>query len=525
MEEKSENEKRIRALTRLYYSNPKIQEVLLKFGKDREVVPRYFEGFGKRPDTLQYSSDILGLVQKGATSFHASEELWNDALQLSSEITQEQMHELRKGWDLLIDIDSKYLDFSKIAAVLLIEQLEQHGIKNYGIKFSGSKGFHIIISEKAFPREYNGNEMKKMFPEWPRAICEYLMNKIRQKFSRETHNISNIQALELRTNKKREQLLEIVCPECGRPVNQDKWITLKCGYCSNEIKQKKSAIAKKRVLRCQNCLSEMDIINEEDFFECLDCKITNISKLEADDSKNIKYTKDAKTENIVEMSHGLQEEHTGGFDLVLVAPRHLFRMPYSLHEKTSLASVVLKKEQLNFFSPKDADPLKIKVSDFYPDNEIEEARELLAAALDWKKNKDKMDEKTKKKYASSESYAETDFSSVKEEMFPASIKKLLKGLKEGKKRGLFILITFLKALGFQADYINSRVREWNKLNEPPLKEGYVRGQVDWHLKRKKKILPPNYDNQSFYADLGLLDKKPDAKNPIVEVSRLLRKNK
>jgi uncharacterized protein YwgA len=101
----------------------------------------------------------------------------------------------------------------------------------------------------------------------------------------------------------------------------------------------------------------------------------------------------------------------------------------------------------------------------------------------------------------------------------------LKGLKDGKKRGLFILIAFLKSLNFSPEFINARIREWNKLNEPQLKEGYIKSQIDWHLKQKKKILPPNYSNESFYKDLGLLDEKPNVKNPIVDVLRALRKSR
>ena len=129
-------EQRIRAITNIYYANPEVQKVLLEFAKDREVVPRYFEGFGKRPDTIQYPSDINGLVKKGATSFHASEELWNDPLALSSEIQLHEMNELRKGWDLLIDIDSKYFDVSRILTLLILDVIEKHGIKNYGINYS-----------------------------------------------------------------------------------------------------------------------------------------------------------------------------------------------------------------------------------------------------------------------------------------------------------------------------------------------------------------------------------------------------
>ena len=90
-------------------------------------------------------------------------------------------------------------------------------------------------------------------------------------------------------------------------------------------------------------------------------------------------------------------------------------------------------------------------------------------------------------------------------------------LKAGKKRGLFVLITFFRTLNFSPEYINGKIREWNKLNEPPLKEGYVKGQIDWHLKQKKQIFPPNYSNDNFYKDLGLIEELPKAKNPISEV--------
>ncbi|MDP1695373.1 MAG: hypothetical protein Q8L29_00465 [archaeon] len=518
-------EERIRRITKIYYSNPKIQQILLEFSSGREVVPRYFEGFGKRPDTLQYPSDVMGLVNRGATSFHASEEIWTDPLKIDSNMDRKEFDELRAGWDLLIDIDSPFLDFSKIAAILLIKELENYGINNYGIKYSGSKGFHIIVSGKAFPNEFNGELKKNMFPEWPRAICEFLMNQIKNDFSRQTHDISNINSLKLRTNKNKEQLVETTCPNCGKPVRQDKWLTLKCNHCSNETKQKKSLIDRKRILRCVNCPSLMEIIGEEEFFECAECKTSNISKVDIDSTRNIKYTREAKNKEVSDMNVGLQESYTGGFDLVLVAPRHLFRMPYSLHEKTALASIVLTKEEIEKFNPGDANPLNTKIRNFMPNNFEGEGARLLSASLIWKQRKDNENENIQKIEMAGKKFEfeEVDMKGVTEEMFPKPIKKLLKGkLNDGKKRGLFVLITFLRSAGFNPEYINNKIREWNKLNEQPLKEGYIKSQIDWHLKQKRKILPPNYDNEGFYKDLGLLDEKPKAKNPIVEVVRRLR---
>ena len=130
--------KKVQIIAKSYYARKDVQQAIYDFCKNRETVPRYLEGFGKRPDMLDYPTDVLNSTKKGATSFHCSEELWTDPLKLSTEMTPEQANELRAGWDFLIDIDSKYLDYSKIAAKLLIKALEYHGVKNIGIKFSGS---------------------------------------------------------------------------------------------------------------------------------------------------------------------------------------------------------------------------------------------------------------------------------------------------------------------------------------------------------------------------------------------------
>ena len=56
-------EKRIRAMTLSYYSRQDIRKAIFEFSKNRECVPRYFEGFGKRPDSFQYESDIIEHVK------------------------------------------------------------------------------------------------------------------------------------------------------------------------------------------------------------------------------------------------------------------------------------------------------------------------------------------------------------------------------------------------------------------------------------------------------------------------------
>ncbi len=517
---------KVKSIARLYYSNPAVKEAIFEFAKKREVVPRYYEGFGKRPDTLQYPDDIQGLVNKGATSFHASEEIWTDPLEINSEMSQEELSSLRDSWDLLIDIDSPYLDYSKIAARLIISELENYGIKSYGLKFSGSKGFHIIVPAKAFPENFNGVKTKLMFPEWPRAISEYLMNKIKPFYNKEVGALGiNFQALKERTNLSKEDVVEMLCPNCNSSAKKTNLVFLECNRCGNKQIKPNYKITK-RALKCIEitCPGAYEIKEEKELFSCENCSYSSLNKLDFKTKHMVVHTPEAKK---LKFSEEFKEEVSasklGSLDLVLVSSRHLFRMPYSLHEKTSLASIVLDKSELQAFSPKDAGPLKVKIKDFYKTPNHAEALSLLSEALKWKSLQEAGHEK--ESYKKYEGFQETDFSNITEEMFPKPIKKLLKGLTDGRKRGLFVLITFLRSSGFSADYINKSVRDWNKKNSPPLKEGYIKSQIEWHLKQKKKILPPNYSNQSFYRDLKLLDSEPKFKNPLAELSSIAKRQK
>src|SRR3989344_1673811 len=194
MEEKKEEsfkEQRIKRITRMYYSRPEIQKNIFEFSEKREICPRYFEGFGKRPDSFQYTGDIFELVKKGATSFHCSEELWEAPLQISTNMNRKEYDKSRVGWDLLIDIDSKYIDYSRIFAMIIIELLKFHGVKNVGVKFSGSKGFHLLVPWKSFPKEINGVKSSDMFPEWPRIVTKYVTNMTKKKLIDEITKMSS----------------------------------------------------------------------------------------------------------------------------------------------------------------------------------------------------------------------------------------------------------------------------------------------------------------------------------------------
>lgn len=161
-----------------YYSNEKIIAQLLAGAKDREVAGALWDGrYDQRPNILQFPSDVSQMVRKGVTSFHYSVERWSNAMALAGE----NYERLRTGWDLLIDIDSKLgLDESKLAADMICKMLRKYGVKHYGLKFSGRRGFHICMPWIMFPKEVDYKPLEKQYPDVPRIIANFVREKIRE---------------------------------------------------------------------------------------------------------------------------------------------------------------------------------------------------------------------------------------------------------------------------------------------------------------------------------------------------------
>lgn len=404
---------KVKKISLLHYSRPEIQKAIFDFSGNREISARYFDKFGKRPDSLQYAGDIFEMAKRGATSFHCSEELWEDPLSIQTGMNEKQLNTLRIGWDLILDIDSKYLDYSKILTEQILKILDFHGVKNVGIKFSGSKGFHIIIPWKSFPKKINNVKTSDMFPEWARIIFNYISKKV-------------------------EPLL-----------------------------------------------------------------VKEITKLT---TKN-KYVKDFESAKEVIP------------DIILVSSRHLFRMPYSLHEKTALASAVISREEISNFQPRDANFMKVKIRNFMPNAKEGEASELLREALDWYKQEVEPSAVNQDKGGSYSEKRNFEFKPVilkdlSESNLPPSIKKILKGLEDGRKRALFILINLFRSIGIEKDELEKKIYDWNKKNKIPLKEGYIKSQIFWGYKNKI-ILPPNFD-KDYYNGIGVIPTEEEIryKNPV-----------
>ena len=206
-------------------------------------------------------------------------------------------------------------------------------------------------------------------------------------------------------------------------------------------------------------------------------------------------------------------------DSVLISSRHMFRAPYSLHEKSGLVSLPINPDRIMEFNKEEAKPENVKtIIKFLDKAERNEARRLLIQAFD-SINKPK-EEVVKKEYAPINI-------KVAEELFPPCIKIGLRGLDDGKKRFIFILINFLRSLGWDINEIEASLLEWNKRNKEPLKENYILSQVSWSKRQKTIMLPGNCDNPAYYKGIGIC--VPDnlcrlVKNPVNYSKRKLNIN-
>lgn len=392
---------------RRYYERADIQQELLKISKDREVQAWFGENRGKRPEAVYLIGDLRDLIKQGMTSFHVSEERWKDPLRLEPGMQKRNLDNLRKGWDMILDLDCRNLEYSRIAAELIIDAIKFHDVNNFSVKFSGNCGFHIAVPFEAFPDEVNGVHIKDYFPEGIRIISEYL-------------------------------------------------------------KEMTASFLAERMLKRES-------------------------------ADEIARNSGKKTGEIV-INGKLDPYNVVSVDSVLISSRHLFRAPYSINEKSGLASIPVL--DIKKFDISKAKMEKVNVDLRFMDSEKAvkgEARKLLMQAFDWaaRKNKPEITRRFEREYDIPNEAVKTDF-------FPPCILKIMAGLKEdGRKRAVFILINFLRHMGWTFEQTESFLMEWNKKNYELLREGYIASQISWAKRQSQKILPANCDNSAYYKGMAV----------------------
>lgn len=402
---------------RQYYEQEQLVQKIVEISEYREIAPTYPNGYGKRPDAINFPGDFQQFVENGAVAFHASVERWRNPLLIDD---VNNLENLRQGWDLIIDIDCDHsFQLAKETAQLVINELKQHGIQNIGVKFSGNRGFHISIKKEAFPDKIEEKPLPQHYPRLPRGIIDYLRNNLK------------------------EEMKETV---------------------------KKHGYAK-----------EMKTEDGEDPYQIAD----------------------------IENDWGR---------------RHLFRMPYSLHDGSWLVSLPIKPGEIQEFEKKDAEIDKIQFkTDFFKKPEKGEATNLAVQALDYlEKTEDKKEQKRKKR---AEKNFERPEDAIPEKYFPPTIKNILEGLKDGRKRGLFILINFYRTVGYNWSQIESKIWEWNEQNHEPLRDVYIKTQLNWHKNRGENVPPPNYSSNGYYKDMQVYEGDPLEQKVSNPVSYAFRKAK
>jgi hypothetical protein len=197
-------------------------------------------------------------------------------------------------------------------------------------------------------------------------------------------------------------------------------------------------------------------------------------------------------------------------DTILIAPRHLYRMPYSLHEKSLLASVPVDINKILKFEKEMAEPENIKFDILFLDRTKAvrgEAQKLLLNAFDFYPKEDKSKRENKEYVLPDEA--------IPEDYFPPCIINMLAGLEDGKKRSLFTMINFLKGSGWSMDAVEQKMYDWNKKNPEPLREVILKGQM-YQAKKTREVVPP-HNCKSYYQDLRVCAPDgfcPKIKNPL-----------
>ncbi|MFQ6010094.1 MAG: hypothetical protein ACE5J7_03185 [Candidatus Aenigmatarchaeota archaeon] len=399
-----------------YYSRKDVQATIVEAAKEREVGGTKRDGtFTSRPDVLQYPRDVIERVKNGVVAFHLSVEKWTNPLSLKSAMSRKELDELRKEWDMIIDIDAKAkLEHARAAAIAVVDLLKDMGISPT-VKFSGSRGFHIGIASNAFPNRVDSRPVAQQYPEIPQAIAGFIREKARDKI-------------------------------------MDSLIRMEGGHAAL--------------------------------------------------TKTVGKIKELSPYEFVEI-----EKDWGS--------RHMFRAPYSLHNKTWLASVPIPLFKLKSFKKESANPEKVKARMKFLVSKDLEAQNLLVDAVSWRAKHRKEEVRKKERRVSIKR-------AIPEQHFPVCIKRILEGTKDGRKRSIFTLISFLRSVNWQWDDIEKKVMEWNK--SVGLSDRFVTTQLKWHSRQRRAIMPPNCGSDLFYKSIGICTENcGKVKNPVNYAFRSYRK--
>ena len=529
-----------------YYSRDDIAQEMVSSAQDREVGGRYRSGgFGKRPDVLMYPGDIKYLAKSGMSSFHFSVERWRNPKMLRAGMAKKELDALRIGWDLLLDLDPKDFLIGQIVGEGFIEWFKKQGFKNIDVKFSGNKGWHIAIPFESFGPDslLDDKPLKDHFPDSVKELGGYLVKRVRA----ETDIVDKVKA---RLKPDEYNLLAgqlIFTWEDVPGYDNDKLLTYLTELMNIRFNEKNSTIEKtsdegKIIVKSGSNTIEISLTENNNVANIRTGRMINQVK---ETKKLGVHFYDGKRDIFASLKDSSKEwtRHNPPdpfniveVDTLLMTNRHMIRMPYSLHEKSWLASVPLPYERgaiSQFEKGKDARPDRVRVVEHFLSERPNEAEALSlfreAQKIGYERRIVQMEQEQKRmEKALSEMPAEA----IEPVHFPPCIKRALRGMDDGRKRMEFILEGFLRKSGWSWGQVEAQLLEWDTRNRPSLGDGYIKNHIRYGINRGRDILPLNCRNTTFYKETGLC--RPDAickniKNPIsyprISVDRMRKRKK
>ena len=160
-----------------FYNSSEVLEAILLQTEGREVWVKWGEEPGPRPYAVDSLDEVRELIFRrmdaGIVKVYRSVEVFSDV----SRLGECEPKDLRKDWDYVIDIDSEDLEGARKLASVLVEALQFYGISPR-VKFSGRKGFHIIVTGRAFDI-FREEDYVKAYEILPEQITRFLLQVVR----------------------------------------------------------------------------------------------------------------------------------------------------------------------------------------------------------------------------------------------------------------------------------------------------------------------------------------------------------
>jgi len=150
----------------VYYERPAILESLIQQIQARELA--LLNGWKvTRHLAAETANELFKQIDefKEPCSVHGSIERFADTRSKETE---------RIGWDLVLDIDHDNFEKAKELCLQTCYYLDRFGVTSYRIKFSGSRGFHVIVDGSAFDVDKYSASYLQAYPKLPLAVAIFI---------------------------------------------------------------------------------------------------------------------------------------------------------------------------------------------------------------------------------------------------------------------------------------------------------------------------------------------------------------